>query len=236
MNRVLQAAKSIVDTLYPPVCVNCRIRIPEQKVWLCGNCYDKLNYLPEQHCPKCGYPAEEAECFNCAENSYVFKQAISAFLYDEAAKALVHEMKYNGLKDIAEWFANQMYKVALNEKPFADVDYVTAVPLHRVRRRERGFNQSDLIARELASKMDKTYTDKALVRKTYTASQTILNSAARRKNLKDAFRAGSLKLTGKKVLLVDDVFTTGTTVNEAAKTLLQAGAEKVYVMTACHGL
>jgi competence protein ComFC len=229
-------AGEFLDMLYPPVCVNCHVRIPDQKVWLCGSCYDKLSYIPEQHCPKCGYPIEGEECFNCYENTYVFRQAVSVFLYENAAKALVHGLKYSGLAEIADWFANQMYKVLLHEKPLTGVDYVTAVPLHKVRRRERGYNQSDLIAKALAERMNREFTDKALVRRTYTTSQTLLDSTERRKNIKGAFRIGRLDPHGKSFLLIDDVFTTGTTVNEASRTLLNAGAKEVFVMTACHGL
>lgn len=228
--------KDLLNLAFPPVCINCHERIAEQTMWLCGSCYDKLNPLPEEHCSKCGYPTEQGECSNCAEHSYVFTQAKSVFLYDGPAKALVHAMKYEGLSDIAQWFAVQMHKLLLQEKPLAEVEAVTAVPLHRVRRRERGYNQSDLIAQALAEKIGIPFTDKALVRKSYTTSQTKLDGVSRRKNMIGAFRAGRYELSGKSILLIDDVFTTGTTVNEAARTLLQAGAKEVFVLTACHGL
>jgi len=231
-----KTAKGVADAMYPPVCVHCHTRIPLQEVWLCGDCYEKLNYIPEQRCPKCGYPTEEAECSNCWENHYVFTQAQSVFLYEGSARSMVQELKYNGFTHIADWFANQMYKLIFEDKTMENIDFVTAVPLHRVRRRERGFNQSDLIALSLADKLNKPFTDKALIRKEYTVSQTILDGKSRRKNLRDAFKVGRTDLKDKSILLIDDVFTTGTTVNEAARTLKQAGVKDVYVITACHGL
>jgi len=216
--------------------VNCHERIADQKLWLCGNCYDNLSFLPEQHCPKCGYPSVVEECSNCEENSYAFTQAVSVFMYETSAQAMVHALKYGGLTDIADWFANQMFKTTLREKTLSEVDYVIAVPLHKVRRRERGFNQSDLIAQALATRMNIKYAKHALKRKTYTMSQTMLNAASRKKNLRGAFAIGRFNPGGKSFLLIDDVFTTGTTVNEATKALLKAGAKQVYVMTACHGL
>lgn len=236
MSQILNIGAKLVDMLFPPVCLHCHKRIADQKMWLCGACHEKLSFIPEQHCPKCGYPTEQEECFNCAENHYSFKQAVSVFLFQDSARTLVHELKYTGLTDIADWFANQMYKNLLADKDLQDIDYVTAVPLHRVRRRERGFNQSDLIAKALASRMNSKFTDQALRRKTYTKSQTILNSTSRRQNLKGAFSVGRLNPSGLSFLLIDDVFTTGTTVNEATKVLLKAGAKQVFVMTACHGL
>jgi len=236
MLSVLKSAAKAADAFYPPVCVNCHVRIAEQKLWLCGDCYDRLSFLPEQHCPKCGYPTEENACSNCAETSFAFTQALSVFLYEDSAKAMVHALKYTGLTDIGDWFGNQMFKTLLKEKTLADVDYVTAVPLHRVRRRERGFNQSELIAKALAKRISKPYTEKVLTRITNTASQTLLDGSSRKKNVRGAFKIGRLNPEGKSFLLIDDVFTTGTTVNEATKTLLKAGTKQVYVMTACHGL
>ncbi len=236
MHGIRIAAAALLNTLYPAVCINCHARIEEQKLWLCGSCYDKLNPLPEQHCPKCGIPNEADECDNCAVNGYVFTQAVSVFLYEGPAKSLVHALKYQGLHTVSGWFANRMFIAAQMEPEIMQADCLTAVPLHRVRHRERGYNQSELIAAQLAKKMSKPLLKKALTRRINTGTQTQLHAAARRTNLLDAFVSGKDDVSGKSVLLIDDVFTTGTTVNEAAKVLLKAGATKVYVMTACHGL
>lgn len=227
---------NLINVCFPPVCMHCNAEIPEQDLWLCGSCYDKLSFMPEQHCPKCGYPTEESECSNCAENHYVFTQAKSVFMFDGPAKSLVHGLKYESFTRIAEWFANQMYKTVLNEMPLPELDYVTAIPLHRVKKRERGFNQSELIATALAKKLGKPYSDALIRRRDNTISQTLLNGVSRRKNMKNAFVPGKLHPKGKSVLIIDDVFTTGTTVNEAAKILISQEAKTVYVLTACHGL
>ena len=231
-----QAAVNAVKAFYPPVCVHCHARIDAQSLWLCGKCYDELTFIPEQHCDKCGYPTLEGGCSNCAENSWVFTKAVSVFFYDKAAKSMVHGLKYTGFTRIADWFANQMFKVIGSEAYLQEIDLVTAVPLHPVRQRERGFNQGELIAIALAEQLGKPYTGKALRRNYNTESQTLLNSAARRRNLAGAFSSGKFNPAGKSLLLIDDVFTTGSTVNEAAKVLLKAGAQQVYVLTACHGV
>lgn len=225
-----------LDVLFPPVCLHCRTRIYEQDMWLCGDCTDKLSYLPELHCPVCGYPEVDAECWNCAENHYVFTQALSVFLYEGAAKTLVHELKYTGFTGIGKWFANELYKLALQARQFTQVDYITAIPLHRVRKRERGFNQSELIGRALAKQLNLVYTDELIKRKSNTVSQTLLDAGKRKSNLSQAFGIGKLSPIDKDILLIDDVFTTGTTVNEAARLLRSAGANKIYSLTVCHGL
>lgn len=229
-------AAKVLDAFYPCVCVSCHTRIADQKMWICGRCYDNLSFLPAQYCEKCGYPTEAGECSNCAENSYVFTQALSVFMFEDPARSMVHALKYSGLSEIADWFGNQMFKHILAEKQFTEIDLVTAIPLHRVRRRDRGFNQSDLIAKALAKRINKPYSGSVLVRKLNTLSQTILDAKTRRKNIKGAFRIGKTSPAGKSILLIDDVFTTGTTVNEAARVMLDSGAKEVFVMTACHGL
>jgi len=235
MFSINKQVSKLADVFFPQVCANCHQRIADQKLWLCGSCHDRLSYLPDQICPKCGIPTEESVCPNCFENNYVFTRAVSVFSYEGSAKALVHALKYQGLRGIGDWFGNQMFRVLLHEQTLTDVDFVTAIPLHKVRKRERGFNQSELIARALASRIEKPFTDKALVRRHHTESQTQLNRYERRKNIIGAFKIGRLDPSGKSFLLIDDVFTTGATVNEATKTLLKAGVAKVFVMTACHG-
>jgi ComF family protein len=232
----LAALSQPVNICFPPVCLHCQTRIADQRMWICGSCYDKLETIPEQHCPRCGYPTPDDYCSNCGEFDYVFGQAKAVFAFDGVAKTLVHALKYEGYSAIATWFARQMHRQIIQEQLFAGTDCLVAIPLHRVRRRERGFNQSELIARALAKLLDKPYAHDLLRRRLHTASQTLLDRKARLQNLHQAFLAGKESPHGLSILLIDDVFTTGTTVNEAAKTLLTAGAAEVNVMTVCHGL
>ncbi len=231
-----QTSAGVLNAFFPPVCLHCHERIAEQSMWLCGNCRDRLSYVPMPYCPKCGYPLTDTECSNCAENEYAFTQARSVFMYENAARALVHELKYTGYTRIADWLGNQMFRAVLDSEAYCTVDCVASIPLHRVRKRERGFNQSALLGQALAARLEKPFVDDALLRRHYTESQTLLHADLRRRNVRGAFRIGRYDPTGQKMLLVDDVFTTGSTVNEAAKTLLRAGAAEVYVLTACHGL
>ncbi|HOV17004.1 MAG TPA: ComF family protein [Candidatus Cloacimonadota bacterium] len=231
--------KTITDlgnVFYPSVCLLCHERIASQEFWLCGKCRDSLNELSKPICNKCGYPLITDECPECAENHYVFTQARAVFAYDNAAKALVHALKYRGFTKLGDWFANQIFLSEQGNNYLQEIDCVTAIPLHRVRKRERGFNQSELIAQGLAFRLNKPYFPNLIIRKNYTVSQTTLTGKQRRKNLEGAFFSGKKSAEGLKVLLVDDVFTTGSTVNEATKVLLQKGAKDVYVLTACRGL
>lgn len=145
-------------------------------------------------------------------------------------QALIHELKYKGFRSPGEFLAEGMQAYAKGNKEYRDYDLVMAVPLHRVRKRERGYNQSELLARKLAKSLEIPYSE-PVRRRCYTQSQTLLSAEQRKDNLRDAFRVRK-SIRGKKIILVDDVFTTGSTVNEISKTLRAAGVAKIAVLTA----
>ncbi len=219
-----------LDLLFPPVCLVCHRRISKAKDVLCPDCRDRTAVITDDYCTKCGTPLKESFCQSCAEHDYVFSFSRSVYQYGDVIQALIHELKYQGFNSPAKFLAEGMQSYTKDNHEYAGYDLVMSVPLHRVRKRERGYNQSELIARKLARSLDIPYSE-PVQRKYYTQSQTLLSSEERKHNLKDAFRARK-NLQGKKIILVDDVFTTGSTVNEISKTLREAGASKIAVITA----
>ena len=174
----------------------------------------------------------DGHCQSCADHDYIFDFSRSVFQYGDVIQALIHELKYNGFKSPAYYLAASMQAYTQDHPDYKDYDMVMAVPLHPVRKRERGYNQSELMARKLAKSLDIPYQE-PVQRRYYTKSQTMLSADERKSNLRDAFRARSPKrLAAKKIILIDDVFTTGSTVNEIAKTLRAAGVAKIAVLTA----
>ncbi len=228
--------RKTVDLLFPPTCLSCGERISVTRYWLCEQCIDKLPLIANDFCPKCGRPETPADCPACAEFRYAFDQARAVYLYEGVVKNLIHKLKYDDGMAIAPWLALRGYEYLRQREVFLDADLLTAVPLHPVRLRERGYNQSRLIAGSLAKLMQKPYSNALVVQKKYHPSQTMLTRTDRIANLCGVFKKGNQSCRGKRVLLIDDVFTTGTTVNETAKILLAAGALKVYVLTICHGV
>ena len=182
-------------------------------------------------CPQCGAQVTGTECKNCAEESFAFDLTDSLFRYAGAIRELIHKLKYDGYVSPAGYLALPLAEYMQSHDEIKDYDLVCPVPLHRVRKRERGYNQSELIAYAAAQLADLPYSQ-PLKRRYYTRSQTMLSREKRKKNLHNAFVMVDQKaVQGKKVILVDDVFTTGSTLNEAAKELKAAGAGKVAAIT-----
>jgi ComF family protein len=179
-------------------------------------------------------------CGHCSRHPWHFGLARSAGVFDQGLATLVHRLKYNHQTRLAKPLGALMLAVLLDNWNPAKIDWVVPVPLHRTRLRERGFNQSFLLAQAWASTAKAGPAKRPLIpvnpdllqRTRPTASQTGLGRRARVTNLKNAFRVSpGNAAAGARLLLVDDVFTTGATVNECARVLMQAGARRVDVLT-----
>ena len=201
----------------------------------CPDCLEKLHFIKSPLGPCCGRvylvaAGGDHHCGTCLTTPRHFTRARALFLYEEPLKKVIHSFKYQGKTDSLPSFAS----FARNLPQFAEmkeVDLIVPVPLHPSRLRERGFNQALLLARAFFPK-DRRVTPNLLIRSRPTAPQTGFSGTARRINLKNAFAIiKPHRLAGKKILLVDDVFTTGTTVNECARVLKKAGAIEVLVLT-----
>jgi ComF family protein len=177
-------------------------------------------------CPRCGIPATaiEGPCGRCRTGETIFDYARSAVFFNDTARELVHHLKYAGRVSLARPIGRILGQT-IKEHDFSAA-VVIPVPLHRKRERERGFNQAQLIAKALPLPVDTSI----LRRRKNTVTQTGLSRSERSRNLAGAFEVfGNLK--GQTVLVIDDVLTTGATMNEIAKTLKRAGANRVEVVT-----
>jgi ComF family protein len=200
--------------------------------FLCQECYQSIEFIVNP-CRKCGsergpYARESAGCLLCRNVALRFESARAAGAYSEPLKEIIHALKYSGERAAALPLAEILVE-ALREAPHAEfAEVVVPVPLHISRLKKRTFNQSALIARLAARRLELPFAE-PLVRTRATASQTELSHAARRRNVKDAFAvARPAAVKGRQVLLVDDVITTGATASECARALRAAGAARVY--------
>lgn len=222
-----------INLLIPAVCTSCHYKLNCEQSLLCEDCLAKIKLIEDNICPKCGSALEAGVCLACRQEDFDFDLARAVFCYEEPLSSLVHNLKYRGHTGGAKFLAVAMAAYIQAQPCYQNCDYLVAVPLHPVRKRERGYNQSELIARKVASLTGIKYL-KAVQRTRYTASQTLLHRNERLQNLKAAFRAtNKAALSGKSLILLDDVFTTGTTLNEISKTLHAAGATTVLGLTAC---
>jgi ComF family protein len=230
-----------LDLLFPPVCPVCRGLAREDRHGaLCGRCWDALPRLAPPWCDLCGVPfptfasaadprATAGLCGPCARRRPEFTYARSAGAYQESLREALHAFKYAGKTALAAPLSELALRVCGGALPMAP-DVVVPVPLHRARERERGFNQSALLAARIARALGVRCRPRLLWRARSTAPQTDLAAAERRANVRGAF-AASPGAAGRHILLVDDVLTTGATAAECARALRAAGAHTVGVLT-----
>jgi ComF family protein len=226
----------LLNIFFPPQCLNCDIRVPTHGT-LCIPCWQKIQFISEPMCHCCGFPFEydignEALCGACLFERPSYAHARAAFRYDEHSSKLVTRFKYSDHTHLARVYSVWLAKAA--GELLAQSDIIIPVPLHYFRFVHRRFNQSALLAHALSKKTNIKHRPDIIKRKRNTASQTGLTRSQREKNVKGAFsisERGKRIIKGKKILLVDDVMTTGSTIEQCAKSLIKAGAMQVNVLT-----
>ena len=232
--------RGLVSLFYPPFCAVCAQAVgPEQN--LCLSCTEKASRIKPPFCAKCSQPFTGAitgsfACANCANRLLHFEAGVSAYRSRGVAREVVHRFKYGRQihlrRLLGDWLAEALKDSRLAARRF---DLVVPVPLHPARQRERGFNQAELLAAELRRVSGLTVRN-VLQRTRYTATQTQFDRSERMENLRGAFRLrrGS-NVQDLRMLLVDDVLTTGSTLSECASVLREAGALSVHAVTAARG-
>ena len=231
-----QAAFAVLNTVLPPQCLACGEPVDRPGA-LCAGCWDGVRFLESPLCAVCGYPFDydpgpEARCGACSRRPPPYGRARAVFRYDDASRPLVLGFKYgdriHGAPAFGRWLARA------GRGLLADADVAVPVPLHRARLFRRRYNQAALLVRALERETGITAGLDWLVRHRRTPPQGNLSPAARRRNVQGAFavrRGREADLAGRRVLLVDDVLTTGATVAACARTLRRAGAAAVDVLT-----
>lgn len=217
----------IFDMIFPNTCVGCGC----EGTLLCSSCAEKIQRAACT-CPVCGHASAvgtaHPQCEQYARAMLAPVQIFSALSYhDPVAQAAIHDFKYQCVRGYAKIFAQIIFD-GLGRAPSPDA-IVTAVPLHSRKLAERGFNQSDLIARELAALLGAQHKN-LLVKTKHTKSQTVVTAQARREQLAGVFKCAD-KLHGEAIILVDDVCTTSSTLRECARVLYEAGAGAVRCAT-----
>jgi competence protein ComFC len=217
---------ALADLFYPERCVGCERRASDV---LCRTCFDTLPRVGSPVCGRCGLPTAFATfvCEECKNVDFGFQSARAPLKYDGVGKQVVHALKYRGYKRVVGRLAAPLMLQVVGEGHF---DAVVPVPLHSSRLRKRGFNQAELLAKGLAEKMKATVSDTLEVVRS-TRDQVELSAAQRRANVAGAYTA-TKPLRGK-ILLIDDVFTTGATMSACAGTMVRAGAKEVHALSLC---
>lgn len=235
---------ALASVLAPAECRLCeRPLLNASRIPICLACLGAFEQIVKPWCECCGRPfytvptAEMAAtvmtlCRLCRARTFAFEHARSFGVYDSALHRAILLLKYEEILRLGNWFAERLHEVATREPEIFRADVVVPVPLHPARQRERGYNQADLIARPLAKKMRLKQGSYLLVRTKPRPARMVLSRKEHWESVKDAYEArkGS-KVDGLRVLLVDDVMTTGATLDACARALLAAGATSVVGLT-----
>lgn len=238
-----QLLRSMADLLFPRSCVHCKTSVESTPLqYLCIDCDRELFRADPPACQTCGYPfwgvlAGPQTCPHCAELNPIFDQGKTLFLAKGPGRSLIHEIKYHQGFYLMEDLA-RLIRASPHYLEFFAGATLVPVPLHPTKERERGFNQSEIIAQALAKAAGPpTRVEPLLERVRFTQTQTRLNRSERDQNVKNAFAitSNAVLLEDHSYILVDDVFTTGSTLNACAATLRDAGASKISVLTLGHG-
>ncbi len=235
-----RAGDALLSLFFPPHCASCGADT-ERGAHVCEGCAGKARRIEPPFCQRCSEPFEgaiggEFQCANCGDRDLHFECAVASYLSRGVVREFIHRFKYDHERflrqPLAAWLADALNDRRLNGQP---IDAIVPVPLHSTRLRERGFNQALLLAELLSARAAVPLLD-GLVRTRYTTTQTRLDRHERMENLRNAFRVRqSAAVQNRHLLLVDDVFTTGSTVDECARVLRLAGASSVRVATVARG-
>jgi ComF family protein len=232
-----RAGRTVLDLLYPPLCLICRAPVGDPRA-LCADCWKAITFIEGAVCDCCGLPFEldpgtDSLCASCLARPPAFERARSAMHYDDASKGAILALKRADRLEFAQLFALWLKRAGAPLLDAADV--IVPVPLHRLRLWARRYNQSAVLGQRLAGLTGKPFDPFILARTRATPSQGQMSSAkARARNVRGAFKVPPKcngRLEGRTVLLIDDVLTTGATIEACARALKRSGAEKVLVLT-----
>jgi len=223
--------RGILDFLFPPYCPICGRKLKETESLICEKCYENIKTITSPFCERCGAPLKKdrKRCEYCSQENFHFLRVRGLGFFTPPLSEMIHLLKYERKTKIAERLGILMGNLFRSDPALSDTNIIVPVPLHPSRLRERGYNQSQLLAEEISEITGKELMNHIVIRKKPTKSQTTLSHRERKENLKDAFKVvSSGSVLNKTILIVDDVMTTGATLNELAKVLKKEDAKKIY--------
>ena len=236
----------LLDLLYPPRCPVCDDLRPPGEPVCHPSCRKKLTPVGDVTCVRCGKPVPDVSvelCFDCAaREESAFSRGVAAYVYEDEIRESMMRFKFLGREEYGVWYAEELFR--MHSREFADfgAEAVVPVPIHAKKLRTRGYNQAEVIAAELAERLSLPLYARFLRRNRYTPPQKALNNHERIRNLCRALEPGpqakrllAKQKTPRRILLVDDIYTTGSTLEACSLVLKTAGVEHIMVATVCIG-
>lgn len=228
----------ITELLFPRRCPVCDGIVVPWGALCCKTCEGRLQYLGGNYCMRCGKGLSRQEteyCHDCRKHPHMFERGRSLYRYESVAGALFR-FKYQGRQEYADFFGEELYRHLGSDIRAMRAEAIIPVPLHKSRYRERGYNQSALLGKALAKRLQIPFYANLVVRCKKTVPQKQLSYAERQNNLKKAFKLSGNDVKLNTVIIIDDIYTTGSTVDALAKVLLEGGVKRVYVVTLAAGM
>ena len=239
-----QFIKGIIDSclelLYPKRCVTCDkvlLKI-EKEIGICKACAKKVKLVGNTYCLKCGGPISNSRqeyCNNCKQNKHYYEQAKAIFRYTGGMKNAMYRFKYSNRRCYGKVFATHAVRNYGKWLKAINVDAIVPVPMYKPKERKRGYNQAMVFAKALSQVTGIPVAEGIVRREMDTVAMKQLNGLKRKKNLLKAFILTENVVQFRKVLIVDDIYTTGTTMDEVAKVLKDGGVKEVFGMCVCIG-
>ncbi len=223
----------LTELLFPRRCPICDKPVDKLGRYICNDCQEKVRYITTPYCMKCGKQlCDDAQeyCKDCINTIHVFEKARALFEYD-SLKQSIYKLKYEGRREYSEYFGKQLAKHLGDEIRQWSPQALVPIPLHKKRLKKRGYNQALYIARALGKEMNLPVLEQLLFRQKETMPQKELNGKERQNNLKNAFKIGQNDVKLKTIIIIDDIYTTGSTMDAAAQCLKDAGIEQVYCIS-----
>lgn len=218
------------DFFYPPRCPVCD-ELSDTGGMLCRECTGRVQTVKEPVCKRCGKPLanERLEyCTDCGKRKHAYRQGKAVFVYQGGIRSSMYRFKYAGRREYAAYYAKEAAKLYGDWVKRNQIDVIVPIPMYSRKRRQRGYNQAEVFARALGRELGLPVDTKVVRRVRNTVPQKELNDRERVRNLKNAFQLASDIVKYKCILLVDDIYTTGSTMDEVAEVLLNGGAQCIY--------
>ena len=242
MRKMSMEICKFLEILYPlecPVCQKLLSGREEKNKGIHAACYRRLKRIQEPMCRKCGKPVlsqQQEYCYDCVKRPGSFESGHGLWLYDRCSSDSIFAYKYGRKREYAAFYIKALVHFYGEWIRECRVQQLVPVPVSRQKKRQRGFNQAELLAEGIGEALHIPVNARGLVRIHSTAPQKELGKEERRKNLEKAFQADAARFKGvKRVLLIDDIYTTGSTVEYCTRALKKVGVEKVWFLTLCIG-
>lgn len=231
-------AKRVLNTLYPGRCPVCGRILKKEETYICSACGRTLPWISEPVCLRCGKPIGSPErelCADCERTDHTFDEGRSVFLYERGIRQAVNRLKFYNHREYVPFFSACLYAKGRPYLSGWKIRCIIPVPMHPKKRAERGFDQAQLLADGLSQLSGIPVLSDVLLRTRYTKSSRKLGREHRLANLRGAFRVREGAVIPEPVLLIDDIYTTGTTMDNAARALRKAGVRQIFFLTLCSG-